>query len=70
MLLDEEALQAKKNGIRLGEQLMRVYALPEAELFRALARQFSIEFVPEPGTVALLTVGLAGLLAYAWRKRK
>ena len=25
---------------------------------------------PEPGTVALLASGLAGLLAYAWRKRK
>jgi autotransporter-associated beta strand protein len=26
--------------------------------------------VPEPGTLALLAAGLAGLLAYAWRKRK
>ena len=25
---------------------------------------------PEPGTVVLLTTGLLGLLAYAWRKRK
>jgi hypothetical protein len=26
--------------------------------------------VPEPGTMALLTTGLVGLLCYAWRKRK
>jgi hypothetical protein len=25
---------------------------------------------PEPGTIVLLTTGLIGLLAYAWRKRK
>jgi hypothetical protein len=26
--------------------------------------------VPEPSTLALLAAGLAGLLAYAWRKRR
>ena len=26
--------------------------------------------VPEPGTLAMLAGGLAGLLAYAWRRRK
>jgi hypothetical protein len=26
--------------------------------------------VPEPGTLLLLTVGLIGLAAFAWRKRK
>ncbi len=26
--------------------------------------------IPEPGTLALLTAGLAGLLCYAWRKRR
>lgn len=26
--------------------------------------------IPEPSTLALLTTGLAGLLAYAWKKRK
>jgi hypothetical protein len=29
-----------------------------------------ITMVPEPGALALLTMGLVGLLAYAWRKRK
>lgn len=31
---------------------------------------FQISSVPEPSTMALLSGGLAGLLAYAWRKRK
>ena len=26
--------------------------------------------IPEPSTLALLAAGLAGLLCYAWRKRK
>ena len=29
-----------------------------------------IKAVPEPGTLALIAAGLAGLLAYAWRKRR
>jgi fibronectin-binding autotransporter adhesin len=29
-----------------------------------------INVVPEPGTLALLTAGAVGLLAYAWRRRK
>ena len=29
-----------------------------------------VKAVPEPSTIALLTTGLLGLLAYAWRKRK
>ncbi len=47
-LLDYEVLQAKKNGLRLGQQLMRTYALPESELYRALAEQFALEFITDP----------------------
>jgi autotransporter-associated beta strand protein len=32
--------------------------------------QIALVAVPEPGTLALLAVGLLGLIAYAWRKRK
>ena len=31
---------------------------------------FKIESIPEPGTITLLAIGLLGLLAYAWRRRK
>ena len=30
----------------------------------------SVEFVPEPGTLALLGMSGLGLLAYAWRRRR
>ena len=34
------------------------------------ADNFSVTSVPEPGTCTLLAMGIFGLLAYAWRKRK
>ena len=30
----------------------------------------SFQTTPEPGTLVLLAIGMLGLLAYAWRKRK
>ena len=38
--------------------------------FVAAGPAISAAPVPEPGTLAMLAVGLVGLLAYAWRKRK
>jgi hypothetical protein len=40
-----------------------------------IGRQYSLDDVrlvevPEPGTIALLSCGLIGLAAFAWRKRK
>jgi hypothetical protein len=37
---------------------------------RIASLTFSTTDVPEPGTLTLLAVGLVGLLAYAWRKRR
>jgi len=36
----------------------------------ASVTNFSVSQVPEPNTCMMLTIGLFGLLAYAWRKRK
>lgn len=35
-----------------------------------IAAHYAAATTPEPGTLALLAMGLIGLLAYAWRKRK
>lgn len=37
---------------------------------RIASLAFSSTEIPEPGTLMLLTTGLLGLLAYAWRKRR
>jgi hypothetical protein len=34
-----------------------------------LTGTLAIAYIPEPSTLALLTIGLIGLLAYAWRRR-
>jgi type IV pilus assembly protein PilB len=46
--IDNAASDARKNGLRLGEQLMLTHALSEVELYRALAVQFSMEFIAQP----------------------
>lgn len=48
--------------------------LDEARIFTFAPGAFSVSDLglatPEPGTLILLTTGLVGLAAYAWRKRK
>ncbi len=46
--LEREADKARENGLLLGQQLMRSTGLPEIELYRALAEQFSLDFMPAP----------------------
>ena len=39
--------------------------------YTGLMDNFEIQgTVPEPGSIVLLIIGLIGMLAYAWRKRK
>ena len=36
----------------------------------SFAIQSDVEPVPEPSTLALLGIGIAGMAAYGWRRRK
>ena len=47
-----------------------VSAPTELWTFTQSSGVLTLSTVPEPGTMALLACGLAGLLAYAWKKRK
>ena len=38
--------------------------------FNGQGGTFSIDAIPEPPSVTLLAIGVFGLLAYAWRKRR
>ena len=42
----------------------------DGETATAFLDKVSVTGTPEPGTLALLAAGLAGLLCYAWRKRR
>ncbi|NLF09588.1 MAG: PEP-CTERM sorting domain-containing protein [Pirellulaceae bacterium] len=47
--------------------------IDEYRLFTFAEGQFDIrdtEIIPEPGTLALLVMGLLGMVVYAWRKRR
>lgn len=46
--LETEAFSAHAKGIRIGRQLMSSAGLSETDLFEALARQFSMNFIPQP----------------------
>jgi hypothetical protein len=56
-----------------GGDFMMSGSIDEARVFTFAPGQFQVSdlgVTPEPGTLVLLTTGLIGLLAYAWRKRK
>jgi hypothetical protein len=46
------------------------YSGPNAMASRPDGSLMPIQFVPEPGTLALLASGAIGLLVFAWRRRK
>jgi hypothetical protein len=72
----EVSLEANGPGISEGQFTWRVWQVEtgqSAEVSLTLAEDCAaLEFVPEPGTIALLGSGLAGLAGYAalrWRSR-
>ena len=62
---------ARRNGKEFEVYERDVYA---GEAYRIRVNKYSppllIHPIPEPSTLALLTMGAIGLLAYAWRKRR
>ena len=58
-------------GTELGDiQFLNPAGLPSATYSAQILSTGEVVPIPEPGTLLLLAVGLLGLLAYAWRKRK
>jgi hypothetical protein len=53
-----------------GHWYLEIYNSPTGDAPGLAFSNVSISAVPEPGTVCLLLTGVAGLLCYAWRKRK
>ena len=45
--MDEAAVTAREQGMRIGEFLVQSHKITEKDLFEALAEQFSLEFIPQ-----------------------
>jgi type IV pilus assembly protein PilB len=50
-IMEREAVKARIAGIRIGEQLMKTYDLKEKDLYRALAKQFSLDFFSDAESI-------------------
>jgi hypothetical protein len=57
-------------AIYLGNLTSGSVGTTQIDYFRMTSGAFAPMSTPEPGTIVLLSTGLLGLLAYAWRKRK